>query len=69
MPDLFTRRCSSCDAEIRWISTPTGAAMPIDAKPEKRIVLRPGTDIGDTVDAFTSHFATCPNAGQHRSPR
>lgn len=71
MSDLFsqTTPCASCRAPVRWISTASGAAMPIDPEPRKMIVLRPGTEIGDVVDAFVSHFATCPNASQHRKPR
>lgn len=53
-------RCRSCRARIIWFETPRGKKMPVDA---------------DTVEAdddeldlsrHQSHFASCPNAGQHR---
>lgn len=43
--------------------------MPIDVEPEKRIVLEndaSGQPLGRVVDTYVSHFATCPNADQHR---
>jgi hypothetical protein len=56
-------RCRSCDARIIFLTTGAGKKMPTDA---------------DTVEAddedfdgsrHTSHFATCPNAAQHRRSR
>lgn len=56
-------RCRSCGAMIVWFSTDNGKNMPVDA---------------DTVDPddheldlsrHISHFATCPQAKQHRRPR
>ena len=53
-------RCRSCNARIIWFKTEAGKNMPVDA---------------DTVEAeddaldlprHVSHFATCPNANQHR---
>jgi hypothetical protein len=41
--------------------------MPVDAKPRKVFVEFMGSF--DLVDGFESHFATCPNADQHRKPR
>ena len=71
LPDIAN--CGTCGAEIRWCRTHSGAAMPIDAKPTKVVVLRHvegegGSKawIGDTVDGFTSHFATCPDAKSWR---
>lgn len=66
MADLFTKRCTSCGAEIRWITTANGSAHPLDAKPEKRWIIDKN-DVGRVVDVYVSHFATCPNAAQHRS--
>jgi hypothetical protein len=60
-------RCKSCNAEISWILTASGRAMPVDAKPEKRIVIDRGAQYsGRVLDTYTSHFATCPHADQHR---
>jgi hypothetical protein len=56
-------RCRSCHAKIIWFKTEAGKNMPVDA---------------DTVEAeddeldlsrHVSHFATCPNANQHRKAR
>jgi len=56
-------RCRSCNARIIWFKTDAGKNMPVDA---------------DTVEAeddeldltrHVSHFATCPNANQHRKSR
>lgn len=68
--------CKSCGAEIIWVKTRGGKAMPLDAKPEKRMVLvgfegaqvgdQDPTPIAEVQDTYLSHFATCPNADQHR---
>lgn len=59
-------RCKSCGAEILWIRTSNGKAMPLDAKPEKRIVLDGVMKIAKLVDTYQLHFATCPYAAKHR---
>lgn len=48
--------------------------MPVDAKPEKRIVLddvRFGDDppTARVVDTYVSHFATCPKAERFRKAK
>ena len=71
-------RCRTCEAPIEWATTPAGKTMPLDAAPtasgtwcysrgetwlateEDRALKRP---------LYTSHFATCPDAAQHRTPR
>lgn len=53
-------RCSSCRAKIIWFKTAAGKNMPVDAdtvEPEDQELELP---------RHISHFATCPNAGQHR---
>ena len=69
-------KCRSCGASIVWVVTdPGGMRMPVDAKAEKRFVLDPLAErLGATPSArleetYVSHFATCPNAAQHRKPR
>lgn len=66
--------CSSCGAEITWVKSVTsGKPMPLNAEPEKRIVLvdaigdldRDGVR-GRVVDTYTSHFSNCPHAEKHR---
>lgn len=70
-------RCASCDAEVFWVKTRNGKSMPIDAQHEMRLVAVLGDDdlilAGTSDDAvvrmvptYTSHFATCPSADQHR---
>jgi hypothetical protein len=49
----------------------TGKPMPLDAKPEKRVIVvghfgDAGEDLGAVVDTYTSHFVTCPQAEEHR---
>ncbi len=74
--------CKSCGAEIKWILTFSGKAMPVDPEPihfyageGKEVFV---TDSGavvhgtraegqeHTMTGYTSHFATCPYADQHR---
>ncbi len=52
-------RCKSCDAEIRFIRTEKGRAMPVDIKPITVI-----TSLGKTIKAFTPHWGDCPG-GEH----
>lgn len=63
-------RCKGCGADIIWIKTMSGKAMPVDAKPEKRIVMLEndvtGTQRGDVRDTYISHFATCPQSDAFR---
>jgi hypothetical protein len=76
--------CSSCSARIVWADTASGARMPVDAEPvpDGNLVLTyptPGRALALIVDPaqttiddpprYVSHFATCPNADQHRTTR
>lgn len=56
-------RCSSCRARIVFLTTEDGKKMPVDAD-----TVEPDHEEFD-LRKHTSHFATCPNAGQHRKPR
>lgn len=71
-------RCRSCGAKVFWARTTQGALMPVDFEENqggnivinddgKIVVLRKDLfeDIKD-VPRYNSHFATCPNAYQHR---
>lgn len=71
--------CSSCGARIFWAHTIAGKAMPIDADPVdtgnvlidpdgKAIVLGKPQHTPNLLgeNRYTSHFATCPDANQHR---
>lgn len=58
----FETRCSSCEALIVWFRTAKGKRMPVNAE-----TTRP-TDAEHQLDLkrHISHFATCPNAKEHR---
>ena len=60
--------CKSCDAEIAWIATGSGKHHPVNAKAEKRWVADNARG-WQLVDTYLSHFATCPNADQHRKKK
>ena len=56
-------RCNSCRARIIWLPTQAGRAMPIDAdtvEPEDEEFIQ---------GKHGPHWATCPNAAQHRRAR
>lgn len=76
--------CRICAAPIVWaVNERTRRAMPVDADPSPRGTVRlidrgPGLKPAFQVvpyeerghdDLHTSHFATCPQAGQWRSQR
>lgn len=63
--------CKSCGAEIIWTVTDKGKRMPVDAAPEHRFTLvRQGADMRAVyVPVYTSHFATCPHADEHRKEK
>jgi hypothetical protein len=79
MPD----KCRSCGAAIIWEpSTASGKLMPLDAEPhpDGNIVLIPAgamvlsketAETGKRIGSrrYRSHFATCPDAAQHRKPK
>jgi hypothetical protein len=56
-------RCSSCRARIVWLKTAAGNNMPVDADTVE------SDDDQFVGERHTSHFATCPNANQHRRKR
>lgn len=53
-------KCRSCGAEIVWMKTAMGRAMPADAA-----TVPDGTQPFDPK-IHRSHFATCPNTDKHR---
>lgn len=71
-------KCRSCGAPVRWVKTRTGALMPIDEAPDPAgnvgidkegvavILAREKLKQGWGGLLYRSHFATCPNAKQHR---
>lgn len=78
----MSARCGSCGAPIHWTYTINGTRMPIDVTPspdgnvlvsEKRssgaltsVVLARDAEKPRGRKLYTSHFATCPEAGKHR---
>lgn len=67
-------RCNSCGRMIYWTISPTGARLPLDARPLTLYRLEEkGTELHavkviedlDAQPVYTSHFITCPNARQH----
>jgi hypothetical protein len=58
--------CRSCKADILWAVTEPGCKpIPLDARP--LVTLVPiGGDRVQTRRAYQSHWATCPNAKEHR---
>lgn len=76
-----TASCKSCSKDIVWATLPDGKLIPLDAKPvvdgnlaarrDERgdlVVryLKAGEQPADGEHRGITHFATCPNAGQHR---
>jgi hypothetical protein len=68
----MTERCRDCDAPIVWCLTEAGKRMPVNAKPVRKVTVLVrdpqggSTPISKSRDHYVSHFATCPNAQQHR---
>lgn len=52
--------CRSCNAPIFWMVTKADKKMPLDIRSQR---LEPNGE-----RSYLSHFATCPQANQHRRP-
>lgn len=63
---MSKKHCRSCNAEIIWATTPQGRRIPLDAKPLRVFTINEQSGITETVEGYTSHFATCPDAEQWR---
>lgn len=69
--------CKSCGARIIWAPTPAGKHIPVDADPtpDGNIELRDGiAHVNQQANLlgearYVTHFATCPQADEHRRPR
>lgn len=72
-------KCRSCGAEIIWIKMGSGKRMPCDKDPvtftrgggpESFVTPEGKVERGkrskEGLTGYISHFATCPNANQHR---
>jgi hypothetical protein len=73
-----SQKCRSCGAAIQWAITEAGKKMPLDYVPDPngRVVFVDrervrvlGAEELTTAQRYTSHFATCPHAGEHRRRR
>jgi hypothetical protein len=69
-------RCKSCRRAVQWVEmASSGKRMPLDVAPAANGTIVIGADGKGYVDRnpgrakFDSHFATCPNAQQHRRAR
>lgn len=60
-------RCKACGALIKWVDTATSKKMPLNAEPFKAVQVKEG--IGQVIDVYMPHWATCPKAGQFRRAR
>lgn len=68
-------RCRSCGARIIWCSTVRGKSMPVDWAPsDDGNLIIDGDGVARVIDLLSpkdsprhkSHFATCPDADEHR---
>jgi len=67
-----TARCRSCGAQIEWTLTAKGRRMPLDVdeRADGNLVVddaHRAVSVPAGTGNRTSHFATCPNAGEHRT--
>lgn len=63
--------CKSCGAAIFWTKTANGKPMPVDGLASANGNVNVDDDgiahyVGAGKGKYTSHFATCPNAKEHR---
>ena len=59
-------QCRTCKAEIGWGLTVNGKRVPLDP-PENRFVEDENGRL-EIRQTWLNHFATCPQADQHRKP-
>lgn len=62
-------KCKSCGAEIVWLKTINGKNIPVNVPKfeDGEIAHEAVTTASEfNPDYMIAHFATCPNAGQHR---
>jgi hypothetical protein len=73
-PPSQRSRCSSCGAPIIWVRTPAGRPTPVNADSGVELQRDGKVHVVATrtgyhavkVTAYTSHFATCPQAARWR---
>lgn len=57
-------KCKACGAPILWVEMASGKKMPLDARPVSMVEVKEG--IGQVIQVYQAHFATCPGAEQFR---
>ena len=67
-PESDFGKCRSCGQEVRWLTTASGARMPVEIA-AKTILIDRGDGQYKAVIGYESHFAYCPQADQHRRDR
>lgn len=83
-PAVKTTPCKSCGAPVLWAVTSSGSRIPLDPTEIRASADGPGRAVSLVVEGGAvvslredpagdqvgreSHFATCPNAAQHRKP-
>lgn len=75
-------RCRSCNAPIRWERTEQGKSIPLDVEPRDDGNVHIYDRVAYVLDVhgaaiaehrangdrlYVSHFATCPDAAEHRT--
>ncbi len=67
--------CKSCGAQILWVRTARGLAVPLDAEPQadgiidihQGLVIDVPTDMPQSGrPLYRSHFSSCPDAAKYR---
>lgn len=59
--------CKTCGAGIHWVEMANGKRHPVDADSAQRRISCTREGEGGRVEVtYRSHFATCPDAEQHR---
>ncbi len=59
-------KCWSCGAAIVWGKTKDGKRVPLDVEAIGGLL---NEYTGEVMRLRQTHFATCPNAAEHRKPR
>lgn len=65
--DLKTSKCKGCGKDIAWVTMASGKAMPLDVPPFSAIQVK--EEIGEVIQVFRSHFATCSHAKTFRKDK
>lgn len=73
--EMLHSKCKSCGAKIIWIQTRRNKWIPVDYEPvfakggEKNVFRNDGKmyrSAPEGAEVYITHFATCPNAKEHR---